>query len=58
MEEILSQNERNSLAIDAEFLLEVTQEMAEVNVENLTVFVDLQKSQLKNLCWNWTDYWL
>ena len=54
MEEILSQDKRNTFTIDPELLLEMTQEMPKIDVENLTVFVDLSEQNRVKIKYSYT----
>ena len=46
VEEVVCENEGNTLPVDAELLLEVTQEVAEVNVEDPTIVAHLETPKL------------
>ena len=44
IEEVVGEDERDSLAVDAKLFLEMTEKVAEVDVKYLPVFVDLERT--------------
>ena len=44
IEEVVGEDERDSLAVDAKLFLEVTEKVAKVDVKYLPVFVDLERT--------------
>lgn len=57
MDKVISQDERHTLPIDPQFPLEVTQEMAKVNVEKLMtnivkLFMNHRNQNVTNHHWN------